>query len=435
MKAVIVAGGKGTRLGRIGDKFPKGLLTIDGKPVLEHQIELLTKNGFEEVWLLTGYKGEMIRRYFGNGKKWGIKIYYSQEKKSLGTGGAVKSIAGKLPADFLVLYGDVMVNFDIRRFVNYHRRYGKDCLATIVVHPNDHPLESDLVEVRGSRIEKIYLRPHDKDIWLHNLAIAAVYILSSEIFPFIPSNQKTDFSKDIFPELIKRKKILAYKTWEYFKDMGSPNQLKTVRQDIKRGIYQQLNCKKKQRAIFLDRDGVINEETDELTNIDDLRIYPFSYPALKKVNQSGFHAVVITNQPMIAKGKLTEKKLDEIHRKMETLLGRRGIKIDRIYYCPHHPERGWKGEIKSLKIKCSCRKPNIGLIKKATKDFNIDLSNSYYIGDSLQDFLTAKRTKIKFVGVETGYGCRDLARYDKLATGELLVKKNLNEAMNYILKL
>ena len=427
MKAVIIVGGKGKRLGKISKNLPKALIRIDGKPLLEYQINLLIKNGIKEVWLLIGYKGEMIRDYFGNGKKRNIKIHYSEEKRPLGTAGAVKSIAEKLSEDFLVLYGDVMVNFDIKRFILFHNRYGKKSLATIVVHPNDHPLDSDLVEVKSSQVVNIYPKPHLSGEWRHNLVSAAVYILSPKILNFIPTNKETDFGKNIFPKLLKKSKnITAYNTWEYFKDMGNLSRLKIARRDYQLGIYQRLNYQNKQKAVFLDRDGVINEEVDELINIDDLRIYPSSFPAIKKINQSGFLAIIVTNQPMIAKGKLTEDELDEIHRKLETLLGEHGAKIDAIYYCPHHPERGWKGEIKKLKIRCSCRKPNIGLIKRAVRDFNIDLSKSYFIGDSDIDYQTAENAGIKFVGVETGYG--------KLKAGEILLKKNLAEAVDYILK-
>lgn len=434
MKAIIIAGGKGKRLGKISKNLPKALIRIDDKPVLEHQIDLLIKNGIKEVWLLIGYKGEMIRDYFGNDKKRKIKIYYSQEKKPLGTAGAIKSIAEKLSEDFLVLYGDVMVNFDIRRFISFHRRLNKGSLATIVVHPNDHPLDSDLVEVKNNQVVNIYPKPHSGSVWRHNLVSAAVYILSPKILSFIPANQELDFGKNIFPQLLKKKKkITAYNTWEYFQDIGNLSRVKTVKRDYRLGIYQRLIYQKKQKAVFLDRDGVINEEVDELINIDDLRIYPSSFPAIKKINQSGFLAIIVTNQPMIAKGKLTEDELDEIHRKLETLLGSRGAKIDAIYLCPHHPQRGWAGEIKKLKIKCSCRKPNIGLIEKAVKDFNIDLKESYFIGNSDVDFQTAKNARIKFVGVETGYSLQEMPQYGKLTTG-VLVKKNLDEAVDYILK-
>ncbi len=435
MKAVIIAGGLGQRLAKVTKGLPKSLVQIAGKVVLEYQLNLLVKNGFKEVWILLGFRGEMIRDFLGDGKKWQIKINYSQEESPLGTAGALKNITEKLSGDFLVLYGDVMANFDIKRLIRFHRQVAKKSLATLVVHPNNHPQDSDLVEIKNNQIINIYPKPQPVDGgWRHNLVLAAVYILSPKIFPFIPTNKQTDFGKDIFPALLKKKKtITAYKTWEYIRDMGSLNQLKAVKQDCKSGVYQSLHYQNRQKAIFLDRDGVINEEVDELINIDDLRIYPFSYQAIKKINQAGFLAIVITNQPMIAKGKLSPKQLDLIHQKLETLLGNQGAIIEAIYYCPHHPQVGFKGEIKKLKIKCNCRKPKTGLIKQAVKDFNIDLKKSFFIGDSIVDYQTAKNAKLKFIGVKTGYGLKETDQYVKLDTSETVLKKNLALAVEYIL--
>lgn len=434
MKAVIIAGGKGTRLGKIVEKLPKPLVKISSKPILEHQINLLVKFGIKEVWLLTGYKGEMINNYFGDGNKWGIKIYYSKEEQPLGTAGALKNISQNLPDDFLVLYGDVMVNFDLSRLLNFHLKNSKGNFATIVVHPNNHPLDSDLVEVKNNKVVSIYPKPHTGNMWRHNLVCAGVYLLSPKIFTLIPTGQEKDLGKDILPSLVNRgKKIMAYGSFEYFRDTGTPDRLKQVKKDYRQGIYQELTFQKKQQAIFLDRDGVINEEVNELVNIDELKIYPASFKAIKMINDSIFQTIVITNQPMLAKGKLTEDDLDQIHRKLESLLGARGAKIDAIYYCPHHPERGWKGENKNLKIKCSCRKPKTGLIKKAVKDFNIDLAKSFFIGDSLTDYKTAKNARIKFIGVLTGYGREQLSPLNESKPNSILLKKNLAQAVSHIL--
>lgn len=434
MKAVIIAGGKGTRLGRITERLPKPLIKIGGKPILEHQINLLAKSGIKEIWLLIGYKGGMISDFLGNGQKWGIKINNFKEANPLGTAGALKSISKNLADDFLVLYGDVMVNFDLARFINFHSQNSKGNFATIIVHPNNHPFESDLVEVKANRIINIYPKPHTNVTWRHNLVCAGVYILSPKIFPFIPSEKELDLGKDIFPQLLKdKKKITSYNSFEYFRDTGTPIRLKQVKKDYRQGIYQRLTLQKKQQAIFLDRDGVINPEVNELINIDDLALFPFTHKAIKRINESIFHTIVITNQPMIAKGKLTVGGLDQIHRKLESLLGRGGAKIDAIYYCPHHPQSGWKDEKKKLKIKCKCRKPQIGLIKRAVKDFNIDLKSSFFIGDSLTDYKTAKNAKIKFIGVQTGHGIAQLSQLSQANGDKFLLKKNLVQAVESIL--
>jgi len=430
MKAVIIAGGKGTRLVPFIGNIPKSLVKIGDKPIIEHQILLLKEYGFKEIWVLLGYLGSQIREYLQNGGKWNVKVNFHQEKKLLGTAGALKTIERKIREDFLVFSGDVMMDFDIQRFIKYHWR--KKGIATFLVHPNDHPFDSDLVEVdKEGRIISLLKRPHLPERIFRNLSIASTYIFSPKTFKFIPKSEKSDIEKDILPVILKSKqKIYAYCTPEYLKDIGTAKRLREVRRDYASGKIKKLNLKNKRRAIFLDRDGIINEEVDQLSRVKDLKIYNFAAKAIKKINNSDYLTVVITNQPMIAKGFMTEEDLEEIHKKLETELGRGGAKIDAIYYCPHHPERGFDGEIPELKMKCHCRKPDIDLIKKAVQDFNLDLSKSFFIGDSSVDAKTAENAKIKFVGVKTGYACQD-GKYP--INQKFPLFKNLLEAINRII--
>ncbi len=408
MKAVILAGGKGKRLGSLGKKIPKPLIKIGDKPILEHQIMLLRKYGIRDIWLPLGYLGNQIREYFGDGRKWQVNISYHQEEKPLGTAGAIKTLEKKIKEDFLVLSGDVMLNFDIGRFINYHRQK-KEKIGSIVVHPNDHPFDSDLVEVdKTGRITSLLIRPHRSGATFRNLSIASVFIFSSKIFKYITSQKKSDIEKNILPLILKAKqKIYAYNTPEYLKDIGTPERLKKVKQDYASGKIKRLNLKNKRKAIFLDRDGVIDKEVDQPSEVEDLKIYNFAPKAIKKINDSNYLTILITNQPMLAKGFMTEKTLSNIHKKLETELGKKDAKIDAIYYCPHHPERGFRGEIPKLKIKCDCRKPEIGLLLKAKKEFNVDLKKSYLIGDKTSDILAGKRAGCKTILVKTGYGGKD----------------------------
>jgi histidinol-phosphate phosphatase family protein len=428
MIAVILAGGRGTRLSSIIKRIPKPLVKIGEKPVIEHQILLLRRYGIKKIWLLLGYMGEKIREHLGDGKKWGVKIYYHQEKEPLGTAGALKVLENFINKDFLVFSGDIMLDIDLQRFIKFHKDKKSD--ATLIVHPSDHPLDSDLVEVDNEgRIISLLKRPHLPEITFHNLSIASIYIFSPKIFKFIPKNKKTDIEKDILPKLLKSNlKIYAYKTPEYIKDIGTPSRLAKVRLDYKSGKIAKLNLKNKQRAVFLDRDGVINEEVDQLSNVEDLKIYSFSAKAIKKINDLGYLVIIITNQPMIAKGFMTEKDLDEIHKKLETELGKKGAKIDAIYYCPHHPEKGFPGEVRELKIKCNCRKPKIGLFLRAKRDFKIDLKKSFCIGDQTMDILAGKRAGCKTILVKTGYGGKDR----KFGVKPDFVVKNLFQASKLI---
>ena len=180
------------------------------------------------------------------------------------------------------------------------------------------------------------------------------------------------------------------------------------------------------KAVFLDRDGTINREVDVLRDVRQLRVLPGAADAIKKINKLGFLAVVITNQPVVARGWRTEKELDEIHAVLIKRLARKNARLDAIYYCPHHPE----ANLKKYRLRCRCRKPNIGMITKAVKKFKINIKKSFIIGDSTRDVLTGKRAGLKTILVKTGYAGRD----GKYNVKPRFIAKNLKEAVEIIRK-
>ena len=432
MDAVILAGGRGTRLKNLTNTLPKPLIKIGKKPLLEHQINLLKDYGFNKIWILSGYLGEKIKDYVGDGSKWSVKINNIIESKLLGTAGALKQLGGKINMDFMVFSGDVMLDMDLKTLVKFHKnKTGK--IATIVIHPNDHPYDSDLVTVnKDYKVTSFLIRQsksQPKNLLLRNLANAGIFVFSPKIFEVIKKNEFSDLERDIFPKILaKREGIYAYNTAEYIKDVGTLARLTIVRHDYNSSKIAKLNLKNKQKAIFLDRDGTILKQ-DGIHNVTlfKFKLYPFVVEAIKKINRSGFLAIVITNQPAIAKGFISEAEVEKNHKKLETELGKKGAIVNGIYYCPHHPEKGFEGELKKFKIKCSCRKPKTGLIKKAVRDFNIDLKKSFFIGDSTTDAKCAQNAGIKFIGVKTGYGLQD-NKY-KFSRNFVLFK-NLSEAVN-----
>ncbi|MEK7075435.1 MAG: HAD family hydrolase [Patescibacteria group bacterium] len=181
-----------------------------------------------------------------------------------------------------------------------------------------------------------------------------------------------------------------------------------------------------QRAVFLDRDGVINREVDNLKNVKQLRLLPNVAASIKKLNRLGFLIIVVTNQPVIARGWLTEERLEKIHQVLIERLAKQGARIDAIYYCPHHPN----ANLKKYRLICQCRKPNIGLIKKAVKKFKINIKKSFIIGDRTADILAGKRTKLKTILVKTGYAGQD-GKYD---IKQDFIAGNLSEAVKIIKK-
>lgn len=407
MKVVILAGGKGTRMGSLSQNIPKPMINIANKPILQYQIEIAKRFNLTDIILLTGYKGEVVEDYFGNGENWGVNISCYRETIPLGTAGAVKEVEDYLRDDFLVFYGDVIMDIDLKSVIQYHLKMKP--VATLVVHPNDHPYDSDLIEVNNEgKVIAFHSKPHKQDIFLRNLVNAAIYILSPRIMNFLPKGTYSDFGKDIFPKLVNAGEIIyAYNTPEYIKDIGTLERLEEVERDIVSGKLYRLNKKNKRKAIFLDRDGVLNYEIDLLRTPEELELLPDVPDAIKKINTSEYLAVVVTNQPVVAKGLASEKDIYQIHSKLDTILGRNRAFLDRIYYCPHHPEKGFHGERIEYKIPCDCRKPNTGMINQAVYDLNIDPDESFIVGDRTVDILTGINAGLKTILVRTGYAGDD----------------------------
>lgn len=389
MQLVILAGGKGTRLGLTD--IPKPMCPIAGKPLLERQIELAKSYGIKEIFILSGFKSDVISDYFGNGSKWGVKIRHVVEPYPLGTAGSLKLLEGKLSDRFMVFYGDVVMDFDINAFQDFDAQ-DTDSIGTLIVHPGNHPYDSDLVEVDdGNRITGFLSKPHAPDLIYRNLNNSAVYILSPAIFDYIEADKMADFGKDVFPRVVERGgRLRAYHTAEFIRDMGTKDRLAQISADFASGRVSRLNRRNKRRAIFLDRDGTLNINMDTRPTADGLTLLPRAAEAVRKINDSDYLAIVVTNQPMIAKGFATFAEVEKTHKKLETLLGNERAYVDAIYFCPHHPDKGFAGEVPELKIDCDCRKPKAGMLFKAARDFNIDLENSYMVGDSDVDTQAGK---------------------------------------------
>lgn len=426
MKAVILAGGKGTRMGTLTQHIPKPMLPICGKPLLEYQIEWCQREGISDVYLVINHLGESIEQHFGHGAAWNIHIHYYREAEPLGTTGGVKELEDELQEDFLVLYGDVLFDLDLSRLVAFH--HTKNSEGTLVVHPNDHPHDSDLVETdEEQRIIAVHPKPHPEHFQYHNRVNAALYLFTPVIFEHLPKGEKRDFGKDIFPHIYDKLALYAYNTPEYLKDMGTPDRLEKVERDIQSGYVQRRSLRERQMAIFLDRDGVLNYDTDLISNPEEFELYPGTIEAVRQINQSGYLAVVATNQSVVARNRTTIEGLGEIHKKMETILGQEGAYLDAIHFCPHHPHKGYPGENPKYKIDCHCRKPKPGMLTDAAENFNIDLSRSYMIGDSERDMLAGKNAGCTTIGLMTGHG----QRQSKVEPDFFMA--NLPDAIDFIL--
>lgn len=404
MKVVIMAGGKGTRISSVANDIPKPMIKIEGIPILEREIECLQEQGFTDIVITVSHLGNIIMDYFGDGsgvspvtgRPFGVHITYYFEKEPLGNAGALFQIKDQLTEDFLLLNADAMFDVDFNRFVAYHRKKGG--LVTLFTHPNNHPYDSGLLIADTNGVAVKWLTKEDnRDGYYRNRVNAGLHVISPKILDTEITTAKVDLDRQLLKPLCGTGKMYVYDSPEYVKDMGTPERYYAVCEDVKTGKVKARNLQNKQKAIFLDRDGTINKYVGFLRNIDEFELLDGVADAIKMINQSGYLAIVVTNQPVIARGEVSLKELDDIHNKMETLLGEEGAYVDAIYYCPHHPDKGFEGERPEYKTICNCRKPKPGMLLQASRDYNIDLEASWMIGDGENDLEAGKAAGCKSV--------------------------------------
>ena len=406
IKTVIMAGGKGTRITSIASDIPKPMIPICGKPVLQHEIECLRDQGFTDILITVSHMSSVIIDYFKDGSEFGVSIEYFVEEEPLGNAGALFKIKEKLTDDFLLLNADSLFNIDFNRFINYHKKKGG--LVTLFTHPNSHPFDSGLLICDDDKsVIKWLAKEDDMPMWYKNRVNAGLHVINKRVLETIVNTPKIDLDRQILKPLASSGKMFVYDSPEYVKDMGTPDRYYAVCRDCENGLIDSKNFRNKQKAIFLDRDGTINKYVGFLKSIDQFELIDGVTEAIKKINYSSYLAIVVTNQPVIARGEVSFSELDEIHNKMETLLGKNGAYIDGLYYCPHHPNKGYDGEIIELKIECECRKPKPGMLLKAAKDFNIDLSKSWIIGDGDNDIMAGNNAGCKSIKLVKGVNLLD----------------------------
>lgn len=406
MKTIIMAGGRGTRIAELFPDIPKPLIPVDGMPILEREIRSLASQGFRDIILTVGYLAEKIMAYFGDGSKLGVRIDYFVEETPLGNAGALFRFKDKIGDEpFLLLNADAAFDVDFNRMVEFHKQHGG--LVTLFTHPNSHPYDSGLIIAdKDGNVKKWLSKEDERPVWYSNRVNAGLHVIDPKVLELSIENLeiddetgfpkgKVDLDRQILKPLCGTGKMYCYDSPEYVKDMGTPERFHQVEADYRNGVVQAKNLHNKQKTIFLDRDGTINKYVGFLRDINEFELIDGVSKAIKMINQSGYLAIVVTNQPVIARGEVSWEELHEIHKKMETLLGKDGAYIDGMYICPHHPDKGFEGERPEYKFDCDCRKPKPGLLLQAAKDFNIDLSQSYIIGDSERDVEAGKAAGCK----------------------------------------
>ncbi|QSO47530.1 HAD-IIIA family hydrolase [Alicyclobacillus mengziensis] len=426
-----MAGGKGTRvLALTNDEIPKPMLSICGKPILEHQIDVLKKHGITDITLVVGHRSSAISNYFLDGAGFGVSIEYIEEELPLGTAGALYYLRNRVHDDFFLVYGDIIYDIDMTKMLEFHRQ--KHSVVTLFVHPNSHPYDSDLVVLDSNdRVVRLDSKTNTRNYYFDNYVNAGIFLLSPDVLPYVSEPTSTDLERDVITRLIHSSKVFGYRSPEYVRDLGTPERIRDAESDIMTGIVTSRNLSLPQKCIFVDRDGTLNQYRDFIYHESQFQLEEGTLDAVRAINQSKYLCIVVTNQPVVARGLCTVDDVDQIHRKMKTLLGNQGAYLDDVLYCPHHPDLGYPEENRVYKIDCKCRKPKTGMLQLAAQMYNIDLSQSWIIGDTTVDIQTGIAAGMKTVLVQTGQRGMD-GKYDVKPD---ITSRNLFEAVQTIIQL
>ena len=379
-QAVILAGGRGERLRPFTDSKPKPMFEFHSKPFLEYIIEMLRDQGITNILLLLGYLPEVITNYFGDGSKWNVKIQYSITSIENDTGRRIKLAENLIEPTFLLLYCDNYWPMHIDRM--WTQFNSVDVTALVTVYENKDNYTKNNLKVN----DKGYVEIYDKSRTAPGLQGVDIgfLILKKEVLKLLPS-ENVSFEKTVYPLLVKSKKLQAYSTSHRYYSVSTHERLKLTDDFLLR-----------KPTIFLDRDGVLNKKAPKanyVTSWDKWEWIEGVKEAVSLLKKAGYRIILITNQAGIGRGVMKESDLFKIHEQMKIELNEcGGGSIDKIYYCPHGWDEG-----------CECRKPKPGMLFQAQRDFNLDLSRIYFIGDDERD-------------EQTGYaaGCKTLLVNSKL---------------------
>jgi len=415
--ALILAGGKGTRIRRVFPGIPKPLIPIAGIPIVERIIRQMKVYGFYHFIITVGYEAEKIISYLEDGARFGVEIEYFVEKKPLGSGGALPHLANRLKGTVAIVSGDLVFDIDWHSFYHFHGIRRAD--VTMLVHPTLHPEDSDLIVLHHGwqridgkwqfvwdekdRVIGFYKKKEPRPDTARNVANAGLMLMEAEVLkeirPFGAMNLEHDI---VFPLVERGYRVFGYRSPEYVRDVGTPDRFSRVEKDLLAGKVRYWNLAMKKPAVFWDRDGTINRHRGYILRPDDIDLVSGVAEDIRKYRRQGYLNIIVTNQPQISFGWLTFDELEKIHGRLEWLLARQGAYIDDIFYCPTHEDKGFEGEVPELKGYFTCRKPLPGMVYEAADRYNIDVMSSLVVGDSKNDEELARWVGARFKGVANG---------------------------------
>jgi histidinol-phosphate phosphatase family protein len=364
-QAVILAGGRGSRLGPYTDMRPKPMVELHGRPFLEYLVEMLRQQGFSEVLLLLGYLAHVVQDHFGDGSRFGVRISYSVTAPEDLTTKRLLVARDHLDDVFLLMYCDNYWPMQFERLWDQYQ--ASRALALTTVYSNKDGYSRDSVKVGPDGFIEIFDRSRTTP-GLKGVEISYA-ILRRDLLDRL-SEPNLLIEEALYPALARERQLVAHVTDHRYYSVGSPERLPLTTTFLAR-----------HPAVILDRDGVLNRRPPRGQYVRDVAEFewlPGSLEALRSFHEAGYRVIVASNQAGLARGQLTNESLHAIHSRMEVEARAAGGAIDAIYYCPHDWDAG-----------CDCRKPKPGLLFQAQRDFSLDLTRTYFLGDDERDLQAA----------------------------------------------
>jgi histidinol-phosphate phosphatase family protein len=386
-QAVVLAGGRGTRLRPLTDTIPKPMLPFHGKPFLGYVVEMLRDQGFERVLLLLGYLAESVVQHFGDGSSYGVEIEYEITDADDLTSYRVARAADRLDELFLLLYCD---NYWPMRFEDMWGSYVRSgAPAQITVYANRDGYSRDSVRVDREGYVAVFDRTRTTP-GLRGVEISYAILDKAAILPLLPTEQML-FEEAVYPKLVEQRLLHAFWTEHRYYSVGGHDRLARTDAFLARSP-----------AVIVDRDGVLNERPPPAQYVrrpDQIRWLPDALEALRLLNDAGWRVIVASNQAGVARGAMTESDLARVNEQMRQDAVAAGGRIDAIYACTH----GWDDG-------CDCRKPRPGLLFQAQRDFDLDLTRTTFVGDDERDAAAALAAGCRPLLLGEGESLLDAAR-------------------------
>ena len=371
---VVLAGGKGSRIKSLLRNRPKPMAIFNKKPFLEYIIQNYSKYYFKNIFILTGYKSDIIYKKFNNKYYNFNHIKCLKELRPMGTAGALSVLKKKNVNDFILINGDTFLDINLNQLI---KSCSKNSYGSITLVKNDFYKSNRKLSTLALRENKIIYR--DKS----NFMNGGIYFFKKKVFKLI-KNKNMSLENDILPNLIKNKKISGIKTKNFFLDIGTPENFKKAKKIISKKFIK--------RAAFLDRDGVINFDKGYVHKIKDFKFRPNVIKGLKFLRNNDYYIFVVTNQAGIGKGIYTEKQFFNLQNYIKQKLQKKDIFFDDINFCPYHPE----AKIKKYRKISQLRKPGNLMIKQIRNKWSVKLNESFMIGDQVTDKICAKKSSLYF---------------------------------------